>query len=108
MSHTVEHGTISRCAAADVVGAPARRSATQHAAPLLRPSPKVLPSAGLLACQISCTWDHGWCSPLGPHKLQGHAVAGRLPAELIGAGQQLSRQVSEDHPAGRQPAGVPA
>jgi iron complex transport system substrate-binding protein len=45
-------------------------------------------------------------SRLGPHKLQGHAVAGCLPAELIGACQQLSRQVGEDHPAGSQPAGV--
>jgi iron complex transport system substrate-binding protein len=49
LSPTVEHRTISRCAAADVFGTPARRSATQYAAPLLRPSPKVLPSAGLLA-----------------------------------------------------------
>ena len=33
--------------------------------------------AGLLAFQVSCPWDHGCRSRLGPHKLQGHAVAGR-------------------------------
>ena len=96
----MEHQTISRCGSADVFGTPARRSATQHAAPLLHASPKVLPWAGLLAFQVSCAWDHGWWSLLGPGKLQGRAVAGRLPAELIGARQHVSGQVGEDDPAG--------
>src|SRR5215216_7471325 len=68
---------------------------------------KVLPTAGPLTFQLTAPEPRLVASRPYRWKVHGHAVAGRLPAELIGARQQLSGQVGEDHPAGSQPAGVP-
>jgi hypothetical protein len=107
MRRTVERWKGLALSSGRVLGEQASRPASARCPPAASFS-KVLPTAGPLTCRSRAPGPWLVASRPCRWKVHGHAVAGRLPAELIGAGQHVSGQVGEDDPAGCQPAGVPA